>query len=960
MEKSIKDCKTFSEIYEVLGEKKCAKGAYYVLMAWMLVPVFMVCFNVGCHSKFPNLWDWTLALIFSAFGMAVTVVGILGLAYFVCYIGAKKKAENIRIKDYIYDKKKNEVWILALLGMLIWSGIATILSEDIYLSFFGTEIRHDGFLMYVIYAGAFGCAYMIKKSEMKEKCYLFLTIVADILAVVMICGEHDYTRLSLGAIGYDTSIFGNSNHYAYFLTIATMCVIGLYYISIERIKSGKKQCAIFTFLAISVALQIFAVVKINTLGAYLGIAISLMLSLLIWKKRTGKLNALHFVPLLILILFTFLNEIGVIKPILRGTVWNSLKELIRDIFKISSGSPDSGYAGTNRIGLWIESFKIIGKHPLFGIGPEMAQGVFYSLGESDRPHNEYIQHALFCGVPAAAMYLFALISLCVNRVKNLRRLSLQELVAAFAVIAYTISAFFGNTMFYTTPYFFIMLGFVAGIGGIEVEKMTLSAKEEIKEDKVIKPRIRKKADSSTFITAILSAWGILPAVVSLGFIPISLLYENQGSLILAYEQIMYNFALAAVIGMIGFCGFIYIQTKKREKADVSTKEMFDAKLKKEIWIVLLVALLGWSLISSLLAEDVVTAFIGTAIKRDGFLAYCMYASIMGLAYFVKEERSKKIIFGVFVAVADYMVLVMMCYEWRIPYLRLMSHGYSCATYMNPNHYGYYICMATMCLIGLFYSDLMREKKKGDKLLTGSGVFWLLSMIWQMYALMINNTLGAYVAVWLAMIAMFVLWRINKGRFNPFMLLPFVILIVITWLSYINVITNLWGQTIGNCLGQLWRDLFTVVEHAEGFEQAGTNRMGLWIATLKLIPKHPIFGVGPEGLNGVFREVNVYDRPHNEYLQMAAFCGIPALVLYLSALISLCVNRCKNLKKLSGYTLVAAGVVIGYLISAFFGFTIYYTTPYFYMFLGFVAGSVRESGLDETKAEGRKEESDEKE
>ena len=119
----------------------------------------------------------------------------------------------------------------------------------------------------------------------------------------------------------------------------------------------------------------------------------------------------------------------------------------------------------------------------------------------------------------------------------------------------------------------------------------------------------------------------------------------------------------------------------------------------------------------------------------------------------------------------------------------------------------------------------------------------------MYGLMINNTLGAYVAIVLAMLIILIFWRVNKGRLHPLAFAPIVITIVITYLSYMNVITNIWGETIGNCIGQFWRDLFTVVEHAEGFEQAGTNRMMLWLATLEIIPQKPIFGFG---------------NPHNDY------------------------------------------------------------------------------------------------
>lgn len=977
MKEKLKKCKNLNELYEVLGEKYCAKIAFVFLMAWAVMPIVMSIFNLYCHSIYPNLWELVLAIYYSVYGIIATIVGVLGTAFLVCYVYGKKQTLGITIKGYLKDKFQNEIWILLLLGMLIWGLFSTLLSGSIPMAFWGSEIRHDGYLMYCIYAGVFGCAYMVMKSEYKNKFLYYLVVVADVLALVMWWSAYDVPFLGLAAVGYDTSVFGNSNHYGYFLSIVVACLTGMYYTNLNEKSRDRRYFVRLAFLIISLGIQIFVLIQNNTLGSYLAVSITMVLAIVLYKAKGDKLDWSFFAPIAILVLFTYLNAKGIIPTILRGEVWISLKELVQDLLNVSSGAQNVERGGTGRIGLWLESFRIIAKHPLFGIGPEMLQEKLFEFGPTDRPHNEYIQHALFMGIPAAVMYIAALITLCINRVKNVKKLSHVELAVALGVISYSISGFFGNTMFYTTPYFFILLGFISNPEGLarDLAPVNIAENEIVKavsdkaEDKKIKTREKlewkklikgdEKATSS-FASYVLSAWGILPAIVSIGFIPICIKYSSQGELILTYEQIMYNFLLACIIGITGFVLFMFALSKRRDNCGMNSLQIYKAKCKNEIWIVLLVVLLGWSFISAVLCEDKLTAFIGTAVKRDGFFAYCMYASVMGLAYFISEEEHKKRVFNIFVMVANYMVLVMMFFEWRVPYLNMMSHGYSCATFMNQNHFGYYLCMSIMCLVGLFYSDLLRRKESGEKLLSRKGIVYLLSFIWQMYGLMINNTLGAYVAIVLAMLIILIFWRVNKGRLHPLAFAPIVITIVITYLSYMNVITNIWGETIGNCIGQFWRDLFTVVEHAEGFEQAGTNRMMLWLATLEIIPQKPIFGFGPEGLTGMFREAHVFDRPHNEYLQMAVFCGIPALVLYLSALISLCVNRCKNLKKLSIWTLTAAGVVVGYLISAFFGFTLYYTTPYFYMFLGFVAGSVRESNLDATKAKKRKEENDEKE
>ena len=47
--------------------------------------------------------------------------------------------------------------------------------------------------------------------------------------------------------------------------------------------------------------------------------------------------------------------------------------------------------------------------------------------------------------------------------RNIRNFNIEDgvqVISLFTVIAYLISAMFGNSMFYTSPYFFIFLGFL--------------------------------------------------------------------------------------------------------------------------------------------------------------------------------------------------------------------------------------------------------------------------------------------------------------------------------------------------------------------------------------------------------------------------------------------------------------------------------------------------------------------
>lgn len=128
-------------------------------------------------------------------------------------------------------------------------------------------------------------------------------------------------------------------------------------------------------------------------------------------------------------------------------------------------------------------------------------------------------------------------------------------------------------------------------------------------------------------------------------------------------------------------------------------------------------------------------------------------------------------------------------------------------------------------------------------------------------------------------------------------------------------------------------------------------MRLWKACLKMIPESPILGYGPEQLNEKYAGelggvlAGGTDRPENEYIQYMVFMGIPGFAMYIGALISMMICQLKKIKKLELITIASAGCALAYAAGACFGNSMYYTTPYFYMFLGMTARTIK---LENTK------------
>ena len=158
----------------------------------------------------------------------------------------------------------------------------------------------------------------------------------------------------------------------------------------------------------------------------------------------------------------------------------------------------------------------------------------------------------------------------------------------------------------------------------------------------------------------------------------------------------------------------------------------------------------------------------------------------------------------------------------------------------------------------------------------------------------------------------------------------------------------WGQSLADDylteeITGTREDVANIIEGNEDAPSAGTGRWSLWTHAVGFALEKPLFGYGPDTLGTPFGDAGEStNRPHNEFLQFAASQGLPALMFYLGALITLAVSAFRKRHGLTTLTLTLGFVVVGYLASSMFGNTMYYTTPFYVMFLSFTVKGVKET------------------
>ncbi len=128
-------------------------------------------------------------------------------------------------------------------------------------------------------------------------------------------------------------------------------------------------------------------------------------------------------------------------------------------------------------------------------------------------------------------------------------------------------------------------------------------------------------------------------------------------------------------------------------------------------------------------------------------------------------------------------------------------------------------------------------------------------------------------------------------------------------------------------------------------EMGSQRIAIWQLVFKLINKKPILGCGVDCLRfGLYKycfedSVEFYnnigifpDKAHNEYLQIAATIGIPALAIYLILVSTILLPKMKYMLK-NKANLILCITIISYFVQAFFNISTIGVAPIFWMILG---------------------------
>lgn len=452
MYQRLKECKTLKEIYIVLGKDFFEKVAFILLLLWCMLPLFAVLGHLIIGVSF-DLAKVRLANVVFMYKLLVEILGKISLLFVAFYLLGRTLLMG---KEVLFTLKRNP-WHIFLLMMLLHACISTLLSQNVSIGFFGSEYRFDGLLTYFFYASVYVLGTIIIEKKRVRNILLCFLGVAVCVGFLIIMQDWHFKEYSYFFMSRRAGVFFHFNHAGYYLNLALVVASGLYIFAESK--------AIRSYCLVALWLLTVSLLVNSTLGAFLASLGATCFLMLFYIRRNSNFKIRILVPILIMLAMAFCSYKGWIPTSSGQDMAVNVETMAQDFERILDNE-DVEKIGHGRATLWKKCLEMIPNRPIFGYGPEQLDEELSKGMWVDRPDNELIQHAVFLGIPGFLYYLLALLTLYIARWKQIKKLDFMMVVSAGCVIAYLGSSLLGNTMFYTTPYFYLFLGVVAKRGEI--------------------------------------------------------------------------------------------------------------------------------------------------------------------------------------------------------------------------------------------------------------------------------------------------------------------------------------------------------------------------------------------------------------------------------------------------------------------------------------------------------------
>jgi O-antigen ligase len=288
---------------------------------------------------------------------------------------------------------------------------------------------------------------------------------------------------------------------------------------------------------------------------------------------------------------------------------------------------------------------------------------------------------------------------------------------------------------------------------------------------------------------------------------------------------------------------------------------------------------------------------------------------MGVTRSIKRESFGRYILAAYLAAADLIGIAALYDIFTGGIAAFHDKKEISAIFFNGNHYGYFLLMAI--LIGIAYYLFSNGRL---------AVFGAASAALNLALLAVNHSLGSILALIIVLVCTGLLILIKDRVY----LKKFGILVAAAVALFVAAL--LISPALRKEFTVLAADIAAILNNsADG--SAGHRRLQMWTLTAGYISEKPLLGYGCEGIAFMLYEVMKVSDPHCEALAYAAYYGIPAALLYVAGVTGVLLTGIRRMESNGVQQKAACMAAAGYFISSFVGVGMFYTLPFFFIFLG---------------------------
>ena len=373
---------------------------------------------------------------------------------------------------------------------------------------------------------------------------------------------------------------------------------------------------------------------------------------------------------------------------------------------------------------------------------------------------------------------------------------------------------------------------------------------------------------------------------------------------------------------------------KYKRANVESFKVILNTIKKSykhhIELFLLAFILLWAIIAFPFSSNLRISLFGYPFDRGGLLGYFYLAIVFISVWTIKKEYKKRKLINAFLVFSSIMGILVLCtHAFGIIELNSFLYKYS-GIFRNTNFYGYFLSIMVIVSAGMYYTD--------DRFFPQ--LLYLLSFMLSIVLLMLNNTISANMAVLFGIVFLVIAFSISRRKFSYKS-----IVIIFTFISVFTIMEATGISNVANGYIKRGRDI-DIVQNPTEYSQEDIDNVGINVRERKdyllqgidMIKTVPIYGNGNDCYFSYSKYNKRYNMPHNEFIQLGANVGVPALIAYFLALAVIYIKSVVNNKKLKDSQIIGLSAAGAYIVSSIFGNYFSFIAVYYVIFLSMAINS----------------------